>query len=466
MISEVVVERIGADGDGVATLPDGSSGIVWRATQGAGVTAGGGWNPNFDPGNYFRIDPTKSYLFACYFKKVSASGTPSAYFGLNLSSNCPVNTTTQPGGYNPYFGATGLTAGRWYLFVGWVFPAGSTGNVTGKAGVYDCTTGALAATALNFNWMPGAARCSTQAYQYYGAAGDVEYIARPQAYLCDGSEPSVDYLLNTGALAEAAASAAQAAADAANAELANIASDSLLSPVEKPAVILDWQNIANADSGIQAQATALGITTELTAYQAAASALTTYLATLTTPVLWSDTSGNTTIVGTTFRTKFEDLYSTRQVLLNKIAQVASTLATWSGVSGVSVTTGQIAAGAATAIDQDDYDFAGGGFGTISVRTFTVTPSVNCNVEVSAVITANNILPDSNNKLEWTVTPAGGGASTFLYGNSDSVSRQTFAGSTSFAATGGVTLTFELKTTKSGATIHLFKSQLRVTQVKR
>lgn len=124
----------------------------------------------------------------------------------------------------------------------------------------------------------------------------------------------------SNALADAAA--AQADADAANAALADIASDGILSPVEKPTVIRDNSVILTEQAGIDAQATAYGITTEKTAYDGNVSALTSYLATLTTPVLWSDLSGNTTIVGTTFRSKFADVYTTRQALLNAIYAAA------------------------------------------------------------------------------------------------------------------------------------------------
>ncbi|NMW23957.1 hypothetical protein HFP05_06000, partial [Rhodanobacter denitrificans] len=124
----------------------------------------------------------------------------------------------------------------------------------------------------------------------------------------------------SNALADAAA--AQADADAANAALDDIASDNILSPVEKPVVVRDTNVIVAEQPGIDAQATAYGITTQATAYDTAVSALTSYLATLTAPVLWSDLTGNTTIVGATFRSKFADAYTTRQALLNAIYAAA------------------------------------------------------------------------------------------------------------------------------------------------
>ena len=126
--------------------------------------------------------------------------------------------------------------------------------------------------------------------------------------------------------AQAAADAAQDDADAAHAVLLEIASDSLLTPVEKPPVIQRRDVLVAEQSGIDAQATAYGITTEKTAYDNALSALVAYLATLTTPVLWSDTTGNTTIVRDTFLAAFTTVDAARQALLNKIYAAAKVLA--------------------------------------------------------------------------------------------------------------------------------------------
>jgi hypothetical protein len=108
--------------------------------------------------------------------------------------------------------------------------------------------------------------------------------------------------------------------------LADIASDNVLTPGEKPTIITDYGVITAEQAGIDAQATAYAITTQKTAYDNAVTALTTHLGTLTTPVAWNNLSGNTDIVGTTFRSKFTDVYTTRQTLLNAISAKAKTLA--------------------------------------------------------------------------------------------------------------------------------------------
>lgn len=136
----------------------------------------------------------------------------------------------------------------------------------------------------------------------------------------------------SAAAASAAAAAAQSTAASAIAQLSTIASDNVLSAGEKPVVILDRAAIANEQAGIDAQATAAGITTELGAYDASIAALTSYLSGLGTPA-WNDTTTDTVIVGPTFRQKFLDVYAARQVLLNRIAYIAGLTATWPSVTG-------------------------------------------------------------------------------------------------------------------------------------
>lgn len=154
--------------------------------------------------------------------------------------------------------------------------------------------------------------------------------------------------------AASAAATAQAAANLANAGLADIAADNVLTPGEKPQVVLNYNVLVTEQSGIDGQAAAYGITTERTAYDNALSALLSYLAGLTTPYLWSNLTGNTDIVGPTIRGKFADVYSARQILLNAItakaklladnaaadaaeasdaAAIAATTANWTGISG-------------------------------------------------------------------------------------------------------------------------------------
>lgn len=110
------------------------------------------------------------------------------------------------------------------------------------------------------------------------------------------------------------------------ADIAAMFDDNTLTPTEKPHWMFNHSFLTSEQAGLDSQATSYGITTEKTNYDNAISALTTYLATLTTPVAWNNMTGNTTIVGTTFRTKFTDVLTTKQALINKITAQAKVLA--------------------------------------------------------------------------------------------------------------------------------------------
>lgn len=176
------------------------------------------------------------------------------------------------------------------------------------------------------------------------------------------------------------AATAQTSANTANTALTNIASDLILSPSEKPAVKLDYDNIIAEQSGIDAQATATGFTapcaSRKTTYDTAVSALTTYLGTLSG---WNTIPGSdVVIVGTTFRTKFGDVYVARQALLNQIAATAATLATWANLGIVGV------AGSGNLCVNSNFWISGGGIpanfnvynnGAYSITTTMSGPAV-------------------------------------------------------------------------------------------
>jgi hypothetical protein len=197
-----------------------------------------------------------------------------------------------------------------------------SGNVTGTV---DGTSASTLVTTAN--------DAATAASTAQGAADDAADAAAAAQGTADdavdaaaAAQGTADDAATAASTAQDAADAAQEAADDALDVLADIASDNVLTPGEKPTIITDYGVITAEQAGIDAQATAYAITTQKTAYDNAVTALTTHLSTLTTPVAWNDLSGNTDIVGTTFRAKFTDVYTTRQALLNAISAAAKVLA--------------------------------------------------------------------------------------------------------------------------------------------
>lgn len=121
--------------------------------------------------------------------------------------------------------------------------------------------------------------------------------------------------------AQQSAANAQASANTANSLLANIASDSKLTPDEKQSTKKEWDAIVAEYTPILNQGTEFGITTNKTNFTTKYNALSDYI----TPLL-SNLTTTSDITGTEFRTKFAEYYTAKVNLLNSISTVARDLA--------------------------------------------------------------------------------------------------------------------------------------------
>ena len=178
-----------------ASGPNGNAEILWKATAGTGGQTAGGWEPT-GIGNTFTVDTTKTYRFCVPI--YHAGGTSQSYWGIQQSTVAGLNTTVV--NTNPYFAAVALPVGTWYLFVGYVFPANSTGNNNDGAGVYNMATGELLATGNNWNWLPGITSTGTRAYQFYASTEAVQFFGKPRVDIADGGEPPLAALLASGSV--------------------------------------------------------------------------------------------------------------------------------------------------------------------------------------------------------------------------------------------------------------------------
>ncbi|QNO17875.1 phage tail spike protein [Caproicibacterium amylolyticum] len=127
----------------------------------------------------------------------------------------------------------------------------------------------------------------------------------------------------------------------------DINSDNKLTPIEKSAALRDWSSFANEKGTLNTQATALEITTELSAYNDAFQLLSNYLnggALYTTGIpLWLDADHlnvTTDISGAQFRQKFADYYAARNTLVQAITVKLKALAD-TAQNGVDTNTGEI-----------------------------------------------------------------------------------------------------------------------------
>ena len=135
-------------------------------------------------------------------------------------------------------------------------------------------------------------------------------------------------------------------------------------------------------------------------------------------------------------------------------------------SNTLVGTAQLAAGAATDVYQDSYDYGMAGLPS-GVRSFTYTPAADCTIEFTAKATANQVYPDAGHFLRWYVNA---GAGDVLLGSAVTMSsaKQDFSCVATFAATGGVTLTFRLQADVpfGDPNITVGVTTMRVTAIKR
>lgn len=189
--------------------PDGRDQVLWEALESTtNSEQAGGWNGSFDtPGtNSFIVDETRTYLFACYIRR-NAAPAAFGYWGLN-TSGALVQGSDGNNNSNPYFaaGESLAVAGRWYLFVGYVYPSGATGWNSNPAGVYDTVTGQKIAGGASYRWGVGTTNAWCRAYNYYAPQGSIIQFASPIVTLCDGNEPAISDLLSMATETQAMAS--------------------------------------------------------------------------------------------------------------------------------------------------------------------------------------------------------------------------------------------------------------------
>jgi hypothetical protein len=143
--------------------------------------------------NEIPIDSAKSYRFIVPVRINNGSRASQVYFGpQNAGKCCTINTSTVF--VNPYFcnaSTVALTDGAWYLMVGYIYPAGSTGTTSNDAGIYDCSTGQKVVSGASFCFAAGVTSIGHRAYQYYADIGSLVEFGAPMVHCVDGSEPQL-----------------------------------------------------------------------------------------------------------------------------------------------------------------------------------------------------------------------------------------------------------------------------------
>jgi len=113
-------------------------------------------------------------------------------------------------------------------------------------------------------------------------------------------------------------------------------SSNSLSIEEKPSITSQYNNILSTRDVLVDESVKFGITTEKNTYNAAVNALTTFLATLTVPVIWNNLNNITFVARTTFDQKFIDVL-TAETALRTVLNSRGTIEAYLTVPAISMT---------------------------------------------------------------------------------------------------------------------------------
>jgi len=171
---------------------------------------------NYDGGDtsaIYDIDSSAKYRFTYFFRVDKKGSNGTLYFGLygynSSTSNIGVHYNSGTGAQtNPYFShpahqSSAFEEGKWYMFVAYVHPVGSTNPSDSTAGFYDMKTGLQISNPSSGNvgpnavWVSGTAKTQFRYYLYYSTDPTVAmswYQARIDKI--DGNEPSITDMLN------------------------------------------------------------------------------------------------------------------------------------------------------------------------------------------------------------------------------------------------------------------------------
>lgn len=170
--------------------------IAWKGEGIVGSGASGGWTTQ-----PIAIDNTKTYMMTVWIKKTtnnegtSRFGTRSYSSGAYQIRKLTNNATV----VNPYFYNDKLPElDKWYLFVAYVHHKDYTSSFSPSA-IFDGETGQRVAELTGYKFSSNASLLQHRVQLYNPTSGitDVQYMADPAIYVSDGSEPSLEVLLNS-----------------------------------------------------------------------------------------------------------------------------------------------------------------------------------------------------------------------------------------------------------------------------
>ena len=182
------------------TNPWGQTTMVWEAGNDVESNADGGWNSS-----RFPIDNSKTYRYSVWLNRKIVGNNGRAYLGFRGygSVNGAIRLSNGTATSNPYLWTSTdppSTFGedQWVLIVGHVFPSTHTGTTFHvDSGKYTLCDGKIGNTTADFKWLPETNESLHRNYLFYSTDTDVrQQFVYPRVDIIDGTEPSIDELLN------------------------------------------------------------------------------------------------------------------------------------------------------------------------------------------------------------------------------------------------------------------------------
>lgn len=305
------------NGTALNTVQVGGRNILPGASNGSGWSASG-----FSAGEFWRTAAAvgeTDYIFSPY---ITLPGGIEVTLSFESQQDGPVSGQPEWFLLPDNYSVLGLYRADYPASTTWIK---NTFTFTTPAG---WGSGASVRLRIDHNGSPGGAPRSYRAKRIKLEVGNTATDWTPPV---EDVDASVAAAAQAAATAQSTANTASSNASSALSTLATMRSNGYLDAAEKPALIRQWQAVNDERAGIVARANAFGITSERDSYTAAWDALASYLSGLSPG--WSDTTQDTPITPAVDQSTWAGLYSTRQALLNRIAQVAGERASWAGVTG-------------------------------------------------------------------------------------------------------------------------------------
>lgn len=181
------------------TDPWGNENLIWNSISAGNNNDDGGWNTA-----NFNINSNQKYRFTTWVNRVVQGNSGRFYLGVNGygSENGVFGLNDTSSNTNPYFWVSNtppdaqLPTNTWSLVVGIVHPWTYSGSADSTNGIYR-TNGSKFSTITSYRWRQFNTQSRHRSYLYYSS--DVTSAQRwiyPRVDLMDGTEPSIDDLIN------------------------------------------------------------------------------------------------------------------------------------------------------------------------------------------------------------------------------------------------------------------------------